>query len=370
MKRLFAILFVLIGFLSNAQDSSPLPNTNIKKLIAPNSPVYYFNSITNDYWVFMGQYGWKKLGSSSDTTSIQYYSGIIPVSSSDFSITYPKSFTTDNYYLHVMTYYDKLHGAKSIRMENGVYDLNKLVSGFNLKLDTIAGFVEYLAIQGISDEILLIAVFNEIPSGLINSLNTIYTLIATPYVNSEQVYLNGIRQVKTSDFTLIGNSIVFSYAPIALDNLLIDYEKDDYGGLKNQILSGSINGTNTSFALPEIPITDTEKIFLNGIRLKPTVDYTITGKNINMLTAPITGDILKADYLTTANANYITNSPFSGAINGTNVTYTVSNPILNSQLYLNGIRQKLNSDYTVLGSTITMNYIPVTNDILIIDYKL
>ena len=60
--------------------------------------------------------------------------------------------------------------------------------------------------------------------------------------------------------------------------------------------SGAINGTNTAFTLAFTPSINKEVIFLNGIRQKRSVDYSISGANITMITVPQTGDELIADY--------------------------------------------------------------------------
>jgi hypothetical protein len=62
---------------------------------------------------------------------------------------------------------------------------------------------------------------------------------------------------------------------------------------------GTINGTNTAFTLAVAPVAGTEQLFLNGILQEPGAgnDYTISGVNITMLAAPVTGDRLKVNYL-------------------------------------------------------------------------
>ena len=63
----------------------------------------------------------------------------------------------------------------------------------------------------------------------------------------------------------------------------------------------------------------------------------------------------------------------SGAINGSNVTFTLANtPISGSVvLWLNGLRLRSGAanDFTVSGVTITMNYAPASGDSLISDYR-
>jgi hypothetical protein len=63
--------------------------------------------------------------------------------------------------------------------------------------------------------------------------------------------------------------------------------------------SGSINGSNTYFTLANTPTTGTVKVYLNGIRLKSGAgnDYTMGTTAINMITAPVSGDVLLVDYM-------------------------------------------------------------------------
>jgi len=65
------------------------------------------------------------------------------------------------------------------------------------------------------------------------------------------------------------------------------------------IPSGDIDGLNTSFTLPETPTAGTLRLHLNGMRLRSGAgnDYTLSTNTITMATAPISGDVLIADYL-------------------------------------------------------------------------
>lgn len=63
----------------------------------------------------------------------------------------------------------------------------------------------------------------------------------------------------------------------------------------NEIPSGTINGVNGTFTLAHPPGT-TLHLYLNGLRLTVSIDYTITSSTITMSTIPYTGDTLIADY--------------------------------------------------------------------------
>jgi hypothetical protein len=63
--------------------------------------------------------------------------------------------------------------------------------------------------------------------------------------------------------------------------------------------TGLVNGSNTTYTLAATPIAGSERVFLNGILQEPGAgnDYTISGATITYLTAPVTGDRLRVNYL-------------------------------------------------------------------------
>lgn len=62
--------------------------------------------------------------------------------------------------------------------------------------------------------------------------------------------------------------------------------------------SGTVNGSNTAFTLANTPTAGTEEVFLNGVLQEPGAgnDYTISGAAITYLTAPLSGDKIRANY--------------------------------------------------------------------------
>ena len=68
-------------------------------------------------------------------------------------------------------------------------------------------------------------VFNEVPTGLINSSNTVYTTASNFSTGTTRVYLNKLRQVLGTDYTeTAANQITFTTAPSTGDSLIIDYQ--------------------------------------------------------------------------------------------------------------------------------------------------
>lgn len=63
--------------------------------------------------------------------------------------------------------------------------------------------------------------------------------------------------------------------------------------------SGTINGSNVTFALASTPVSGSEEVFLNGILQDAGAgnDYTISTGTITMLTAPLSGDKIRVNYM-------------------------------------------------------------------------
>lgn len=140
----------------------------------------------------------------------------------------------------------------------------------------------------------------------------------------------------------------------------------------NETPIGLVNGVNIKFALDTIPVINTERLFLNGIRQQKTTDYTIALDTISFSSPPETGDLITVDYmkaLPSIGVPYFNITP-TGDINGINTQFTVDYSIEppTSRIYLNGIRQYLATDYTVSGNIINFVVAPETNDIIIVDY--
>lgn len=67
--------------------------------------------------------------------------------------------------------------------------------------------------------------------------------------------------------------------------------------VENEIPSGTINGSNTTFTLANAPSPASSlRLYQNGLRLLPTTHYTLSTNTITIVGAPASGDNLVADY--------------------------------------------------------------------------
>lgn len=64
---------------------------------------------------------------------------------------------------------------------------------------------------------------SEVPAGTINGSNVSFTLANTPTTGSLHLYLNGVRQAPTADYSIATATITMVVAPATNDTLLADY---------------------------------------------------------------------------------------------------------------------------------------------------
>jgi hypothetical protein len=67
-------------------------------------------------------------------------------------------------------------------------------------------------------------VYGEVPSGFVNGVNATFLTAFSFRSNSERLYLNGVRQKRINDYTVIPPAtLVFVLAPRTNDHVLVDY---------------------------------------------------------------------------------------------------------------------------------------------------
>lgn len=100
-------------------------------------------------------------------------------------------------------------------------------TGWKLVTDSIVLWTTPLVFTALAPSTLTSGNFvtRETPSGAINWSNTSFTLANTPIAGTETVYLNGLEQNVTTDYTISGSTITYLVAPIAGDILRVSYLK-------------------------------------------------------------------------------------------------------------------------------------------------
>ena len=220
-------------------------------------------------------------------------------------------------------------------------------------------------------------IFNEIPSGSIDGLNTIFSISSIPLLGTQAVYVNGILQKPIIDYTIVGSTITLTSAPLIGDYILSNYEISSGGSpdfIYNEIPTGIVNGINTVFFLSVAAKPGKHSVFRNGILQKSSIDYTIVGLTLTFTSAPLLGDDILVNYEIVSGTfdDYIFNEIPSGVINGSNVVFVLSGEPggQKQSIYRNGILQRPAVDYSIILSTITFVSAPLLGDDIVSNYEI
>jgi hypothetical protein len=119
-----------------------------------------------------------------------------------------------------------------------------------------------------------------------------------------QTQIRGNKQIRSGSIT---NTEIASDANIALTkiedgvdlrNRVNDLENDSF--ITREVPSGSVNGSNVTFTLANIPVSGSEQVYLNGLLQDPGAgnSYTIAGSTITFLSAPLSNDEIHVSYAT------------------------------------------------------------------------
>lgn len=102
----------------------------------------------------------------------------------------------------------------------------------------------------------------------------------------------------TTDGTLAGNSDVLIASEKAVKTYVDAHAVLASAFVVRETPAGTVNGSNVTFTLANTPVAGTEEVYLNGLLQEPGAgnDYTIASAVITYLTAPLTGDKVRASY--------------------------------------------------------------------------
>lgn len=174
------------------------------------------------------------------------------------------------------------------------------------------------------------------------------------------VYLDGLRMIPGVDFDILAcHRIKFTPAP-ALNTqfVLDDYEKPvlfegtfEESNIWAETPDGVVDGVNATFTLCFPAVVGTPRIYLDGMRMKLGTDYTILDdSNFLFSTPPTLGSVILVDYIMQRTGTNIYVPLFVWNEVPSQATPTLFNTSLpyapgTTQLYLDGMRMKLNVDY-------------------------
>lgn len=114
--------------------------------------------------------------------------------------------------------------GKVLSQLNIAEEIKKAMTGLVEDIETIKNKITSLQYRRVGGGGSSNMAFNETPSGAINDSNTSFTVLFSPNpADSVRVYLNGVRQSLTTDYTFSGKTITFLTAPPTGSILLVDY---------------------------------------------------------------------------------------------------------------------------------------------------
>jgi hypothetical protein len=63
--------------------------------------------------------------------------------------------------------------------------------------------------------------------------------------------------------------------------------------------SGTVNGSNVTFTLSQTPFdaNDALQVFVDGLKQDRVTDWTVSGSTITFVTAPVTGQSVRVNYI-------------------------------------------------------------------------
>lgn len=138
-----------------------------------------------------------------------------------------------------------------------------------------------------------------------------------PAVNLE-VFISGVRQVPTTDYTVSNNILTFTSAPpVGTNNIFIRYAQlmQSSGNLQTVVQNITATAGQTLFSLSSSyqPGTNNLGVYVNGLRLVPGTDYTETSSTtLTMASGATAGD----EFM------FVIGDEISESISSVNVSYT------------------------------------------------
>lgn len=198
-----------------------------------------------------------------------------------------------------------------------------------------------------------------------NNSATTFTLTVSSTTDKSFVYLNGVQQAPTTDYTISGTTLTFVVAPAS--NNVIEVRSFDIPSIADITVTSdtfTANGTQTNFTLSTSDSSVTNSlVFLNGVTQVPTTDYTLSSTTLTFVSAPANNTAVQAISFTSAG---IKSTTFTGNGSNTQFTLPVTSTTSKTIVAINGVTQTPVTDYSVSGTTLIFAIAPVNNDNILV----
>src|SRR6056300_1605754 len=124
---------------------------------------------------------------------------------------------------------------------------------------------------------------------------TAFTVTSGADVENLLVFVNGVYQRPTTDYTVSGTTLTFSTAPASSDAVTIKELVEGANALNDTgvVRAYTGDGSTTGYAVTSSK-TDVQEflVFVNGVFQRPTTDYTVSSGTLTFGTAPANSDAI------------------------------------------------------------------------------
>src|SRR5210317_1685879 len=123
---------------------------------------------------------------------------------------------------------------------------------------------------------------------------TAYTVSSGADVENVLVFVNGVYQRPTTDYTVSGTTLTFGTAPSNNDVITIKELVEGANALNDSGLVRAYtgDGSTTQFNVTTGKAAEEFLVFLNGVFQRPTNEYTVSSGTLTFVTAPVSADVI------------------------------------------------------------------------------
>ena len=135
-----------------------------------------------------------------------------------------------------------------------------------------------------------------------------FTVTSGATVENVLVFLNGVFQRPTTDYTVSSTTLTFGTAPVNGDVITIKELVEGQNTFNDNpvVRAFTGDGSTTGFTVSANKTVDQFLVFLNGVFQRPTTDFSYSGTTLTFGTAPVNGDVISIKELAESAGNLLT----------------------------------------------------------------
>jgi hypothetical protein len=201
------------------------------------------------------------------------------------------------------------------------------------------------------------------------------TAIPVITVNAQGQLTNVTTAAVSSDLTIVDDSSTSTIITLGTDTLKVAGGT----GISTAISGDTLTVTNTGISLTYTNGTATGDgstqtftidsgravndilVSVNGFILTPTTDYTVSGTNLNFVTAPAASAEINIRYLPLTGSATYTNGEFTGDGSTQGFTIDSGRSVEDVLVTVNGVVLVPSTDYSISGTTLTFTTAPAAS---------